>query len=102
MRISAREISASHRALMRVNFATVLFENNGARLLGRVQFVHGAESGVRSVIEPFEILFRRHESRGAAAATAAVDAAAFPRNYCLPVNSRTFRQPMPGVSKLES
>lgn len=101
MRILAREmISASHRALMRVNFAaTVLFENNGVRLLGRVQFVHGAESGVRSVIEPFEILFRRHESRGAAAAA---DAAAFPRNYCLPVNSRTFRQPMPGVSKLES
>ncbi|KYN39016.1 hypothetical protein ALC56_06442, partial [Trachymyrmex septentrionalis] len=40
-----------------------------------------------------ELLFRRHESRGAAA---------FPRNYCLPVNSRIFRQPTRGVSELES
>ncbi|EGI64296.1 hypothetical protein G5I_07281 [Acromyrmex echinatior] len=67
--------------------------NSGVQPHGRVQFVHGAESGVRSVIEPFGILFRRHESRGAAA---------FPRNYCLPVNSRIFRQPMQGVSELES
>ena len=65
---------------------TVLSGNSG------VQFVHGAESGVRSVIEPFGILFRRHESRGAAA---------FPRNYCLLVNSQIFRQPMQGVSELE-
>ena len=73
--------------------ATVLSRNSGVQPHGRVQFVHGAESGVRSVIEPFGILFRRHESRGAAA---------FPRNYCLPVNSRIFRQPMQGVSELES
>jgi len=64
---------------------TVLFKDNGVWSLGRVQFVHGAESGVRSVIERVRDFFpQTRKPRDAAAA--------FPRNYCLPVTLfRTFR-----------
>ena len=74
--------------------ATVLSGNSGVQ-------PHTGESNLFTARNPAwdplssrsGILFRRHESRGAAA---------FPRNYCLPVNSRIFRQPTRGVSELES
>ncbi|EZA50047.1 hypothetical protein X777_11711 [Ooceraea biroi] len=48
---------------------------------GRVQFVHGAESGVRSVIKRVRDSFPQTRKCGATAAAAAT----FSRNYCLPV-----------------